>query len=54
MDGGYHAEPVRKRADARRDRRLIKAGCRVVRVSAELVLADGEAALRLVRQALTA
>jgi very-short-patch-repair endonuclease len=32
VDGGYHAEPARKRADARRDRRLVKAGYRVVRV----------------------
>jgi len=54
VDGGYHAELARKRADARRDRRLVKAGYRVVRVSAELVLADGEAALRRVREALTA
>ena len=53
VDGAYHAEPARKRADARRERRLIKAGYRVVRVPAELVLADGEAALRLVREALT-
>jgi len=54
VDGGYHLTPARKRADARRDRKLIKAGCRVVRVSAELVLADGEAALRFVREALAA
>jgi very-short-patch-repair endonuclease len=54
VDGPYHAEPARKRADARRDRRLGKAGYRVVRVPAKLVLADGEAALRLVKQALTA
>jgi very-short-patch-repair endonuclease len=53
VDGAYHAEPARKGADARRDRRLVKAGYRVVRVPAELVLSDGEAALRLVRQALT-
>jgi very-short-patch-repair endonuclease len=52
VDGAYHAEPARKRADARRDRRLVKAGYRVVRVAAELVLADGEAALRLVGEAL--
>jgi very-short-patch-repair endonuclease len=53
VDGAYHAEPARRRADARRDRRLVNAGYRVVRVSAELVLADGEAALRLVREALS-
>jgi very-short-patch-repair endonuclease len=49
VDGAYHTEPARKRADARRDRRRVKAGYRAVRVSAELVLADGEAALRLGR-----
>jgi very-short-patch-repair endonuclease len=54
VDGAYHTQPARRRADARRDRRLIKAGYRVVRVSAELVLADGGAALRLVSEALTA
>jgi very-short-patch-repair endonuclease len=46
VDGDYHAEPARRRADARRARRLVNAGYRVVRVSAELVLADAEAALR--------
>jgi very-short-patch-repair endonuclease len=54
VDGAYHAEPARQRADARRDRKLVKAGYRVVRVPAELVLTDGDAALRLVRKALTA
>ena len=54
VDGAYHAEPARKRADARRARRLVKAGYRVVRLPAELVLADGDGALRLVREALTA
>ena len=54
VDGAYHAEPARKRADAQRDRKLAKAGYRVVRVPAELVLADGEAAVRLVRAALSA
>lgn len=54
VDGGYHVEPARKRADARRDRRLVKAGYRVVRVPADLVLADREAAVRLVGEALTA
>src|SRR4051812_20277655 len=46
VDGAYHAEPARKRAcvraDARRARRLGKAGYRVVRVPAELVLVDGD------------
>jgi very-short-patch-repair endonuclease len=42
-----------KRApDARRDRRLGKRGFRVVRVSAELVLRDVDAAVALVRAAL--
>ena len=54
VDGAYHAEPARNRVDARRDRRLVKAGYRVVRVPAELALADRDAALRLVKQALTA
>jgi very-short-patch-repair endonuclease len=54
VDGGYHAEPARKRADARRERRLLKAGYRLMRVSAKLVLADGEAVLGLVKQALAA
>lgn len=53
VDGAYHAAPARGRADARRERRLVKSGYRVVRVPAELVLADGEAALGLVRHALT-
>jgi very-short-patch-repair endonuclease len=52
VDGGYHVEPARKRADARRDRRLVKAGYRVVRVPAELVLADSAAAVAVVRRAL--
>lgn len=52
LDGPYHHEPARKRADARRDRRLERAGYRVVRVSAELMLADIDAALALVRAAL--
>jgi very-short-patch-repair endonuclease len=54
VDGAYHAVPARKRADARRDRRLVKAGYRVVRLPAELVLADANAALRLVKEALAA
>ena len=33
VDGGYHAEPARRRADARRDRRLAKAGFRVLRAA---------------------
>src|SRR5258706_3515669 len=36
VDGPYHAMPARRRADARRDRRLGKAGFRVLRLAAEL------------------
>ena len=52
VDGGYHAAPRRRRADARRDRTLAKASIRVVRVAAELVLRDTEAAVERVRVAL--
>jgi very-short-patch-repair endonuclease len=54
VDGGYHASPAQGRADTRRARRLVKAGYRVLRVPAELVLADGPAVVGLVRAALTA
>jgi len=50
VDGGCHAR--RRTADARRDRKLSRAGYRVLRLSAELVLAEPETALVLVRQAL--
>lgn len=49
-DGGYHER--RMAADARRDRKLARAGYRVVRLSAELVIRDLAAALRSVRRAL--
>jgi very-short-patch-repair endonuclease len=50
VDGGVHE---RKRgADARRDRKLRRLGFRTVRVSAELVLADLNAAIALVRAGL--
>ena len=52
VDGGYHLTPARRRADQRRDRRLSKAGYRVVRVSAQLVLSDVQAAVARVREAL--
>jgi very-short-patch-repair endonuclease len=52
VDGGYHGEPARRRADERRDRKLGKVGIRVVRVAAELVLRDTEAAVVRVRVAL--
>ena len=50
VDGGYHAGRVA--ADARRDRKLIRAGYRVVRLPAELVMRDLPAALLAVRRAL--
>ena len=43
IDGGYHAE--RAAADARRDRALVEAGYRVVRLEEELVMRDVEAAV---------
>ena len=50
VDGGYHARRVT--ADGRRDRKLARAGYRIVRVQAELVMRDVAAALRAVRRAL--
>jgi very-short-patch-repair endonuclease len=50
VDGAYHAE--RGRADARRDAALKRAGYRVVRVEASLVMSDIERALRQIRAAL--
>jgi very-short-patch-repair endonuclease len=50
VDGGYHAE--RRTADARRDDKLRRAGLRVVRVSAEMVMADVECAVEVVHTAL--
>jgi very-short-patch-repair endonuclease len=52
VDGGYHQFPARQRADTRRDCRLSKAGYRVLRLPAEVVLADGAAAVAAVRGAL--
>jgi len=46
VDGGYHEQRVA--ADANRDRKLKRAGYRVVRVDAELVHQDLEAVLRLI------
>jgi very-short-patch-repair endonuclease len=43
VDGGYHAQ--RARADARRDRALGRAGYRVLRLEAELVMGDLDAAV---------
>lgn len=50
VDGGYHAE--RCAADARRDEKLRRAGLRVVRVPAELLVGDLERAVECVRGAL--
>ncbi|HEX3849504.1 MAG TPA: endonuclease domain-containing protein [Polyangiaceae bacterium] len=49
VDGGYHAR--RKSADARRDRKLARAGYRVVRIDAEVVMHDLDAAVVKVVQA---
>jgi very-short-patch-repair endonuclease len=50
VDGGYHARRVT--ADARRDRQLARAGYRVIRLQAELVICDLSAAVLAVRRAL--
>jgi very-short-patch-repair endonuclease len=52
VDGAYHRSPAQRRADARRDRRLQRAGYRVVRVRAELVLGDLQAAIATICAAL--
>ena len=46
VDGGYHRQ--RQWADERRDRALVRAGYRVVRVQAELVMHDLPAALAII------
>ena len=50
IDGAYHAE--RARADARRDAALKRAGYRLVRLEASLIVSDLEGALGLIRAAL--
>ncbi len=50
VDGLYHARFAAR--DARRDRALKRAGWRVLRIDAELVVRDIDAAVALVRQAL--
>ncbi len=52
VDGGYHGDAGRRRSDARRDRRLERAGYRVVRIPAELVLTNLAGAVQLIRAAL--
>jgi very-short-patch-repair endonuclease len=50
VDGAYHSE--RKRADARRDAALDRAGYRVIRIEASLVAVDIESVLESIRAAL--
>jgi len=50
VDGVYHAE--RGRGDARRDVALKRAGYRIVRLEASLVVRDIELALSVIRAAL--
>ena len=50
VDGGYHARRVS--ADARRDRKLARAGYRVIRLQTAVVLRDLPAAVLAVRRAL--
>jgi very-short-patch-repair endonuclease len=50
VDGGWHSR--RRAADARRDAKLLRLGYRVVRLPAELVVADLPAAVALIRAAL--
>ncbi|MEO8899880.1 MAG: endonuclease domain-containing protein [Polyangiaceae bacterium] len=50
VDGPIHART--QRADASRDRKLQRAGIRIVRVSAKLVLTDLAAAVALIRAAI--
>ena len=52
VDGGYHAS--RAAADARRDRYLQRAGFRVVRIPAEVVMRQLPLALEQIRSALRA
>lgn len=52
VDGGYHAR--QRRADARRDEALRRAGYRVLRLDARLVMRDLPGALALVRAELAA
>jgi very-short-patch-repair endonuclease len=50
IDGGYHER--RRAADARRDRKLTRAGYRVLRLQAELITHDLAGAVLRVRLAL--
>ena len=50
VDGGYHAR--RRSADARRDRALVRAGYRVVRIDAQVVVARVGEAVAQIRTAI--
>jgi very-short-patch-repair endonuclease len=50
VDGGYHA--TRDSGDARRDRKLVRMGYRVLRLDAELIRRDVLAAVEQIRTAL--
>ena len=52
VDGAYHGYARRRRSDVRSNRRLERAGYRVLRVSAELVVNNMGQALRLIQSAL--
>ena len=52
VDGGFHGEPARVRADARRDRDLGRMGYRVLRLPHALVVEQLEQAIALVVAAL--
>lgn len=54
VDGGYHCSPAQRRADARRDRRLERAGYQLLRVSAALVLGDLPTVIAFIHAALRA
>jgi len=53
VDGAYHGSPERRRSDARRDKRLERAGYRVLRLPAALVLTNLTQAVAMVRAALS-
>jgi very-short-patch-repair endonuclease len=52
VDGGYHADAVRQRADARRDKRLERAGYRVLHIPSGVVLTNVAQAVSLIQVAL--
>lgn len=52
VDGGYHRSPEQRRADARRDRRLHRAGYGVLRFSADLVLSNVQQVVATIKSSL--